>query len=86
MIIRSFDQMPRATLLEALSAAQKLWRHIRVTHRAWPEMASACWSPRLKTFEIYGYEPDSGHNPHIDSYEVGAHLDQEQDRFNFNVP
>jgi succinate dehydrogenase / fumarate reductase, iron-sulfur subunit len=25
---------------------------------------------RLKTFEIYRYEPDSGHNPHMDSYEV----------------
>jgi hypothetical protein len=37
-------------IAQALSAAQKLWRHIRVTHRAWPEMASACWSHTRKDF------------------------------------
>ena len=62
--------MPRATLLRRFP----LPRNFGVTSESRIEPGRKWRAPvgatRLKTFEIYRYEPDSGHNPHIDSYEV----------------
>jgi succinate dehydrogenase / fumarate reductase iron-sulfur subunit len=38
-----------------------------VQGRTWPAPAGAA---RLKSFEIYRYEPDSGENPRLDTFEV----------------
>jgi succinate dehydrogenase / fumarate reductase iron-sulfur subunit len=35
--------------------------------RTWPALAN---TTRIKRFEIYRYNPDSGQNPRIDTYEV----------------
>jgi succinate dehydrogenase / fumarate reductase iron-sulfur subunit len=70
MIIHSSDQVSRAPLLDrfpvprnfGVSAESRIERG-----RTWPALTGAA---RLKTFEIYRYDPDSGHNPRLDSYEV----------------
>ncbi len=70
MLIRSSNQMPRVTLLKRFP----LPRTFGVTPdsriergRSWPAPAGA---KRLKTFEVYRYDPASGLNPHIDTYEL----------------
>ncbi|HET8697303.1 MAG TPA: succinate dehydrogenase iron-sulfur subunit [Gammaproteobacteria bacterium] len=70
MIIRSSNEVPRVTLLErfplpknfAVAPGSRIERG-----RIWPAPAGA---ERVKTFEIYRYDPDSGRNPRIDSYSV----------------
>jgi succinate dehydrogenase / fumarate reductase, iron-sulfur subunit len=70
MIIRSSDQVPRATLLKrfpmprnfGVSASSRIGRG-----RTWPAPAGAT---RVKTFEIYRYDPDSGNTPRLDFFEV----------------
>lgn len=70
MIIRSSDQVSRAPLLDrfpvpknfGVSAESRIERG-----RTWPAPAGAT---RVQTFEIYRYDPDSGANPRLDSYEV----------------
>lgn len=74
MIIRSSDQVSRAPLLDrfpvpknfGVSAESRVERG-----RTWPAPAGAT---RMKTFEIYRYDPDGGANPRLDSFEVD--LDQ----------
>jgi succinate dehydrogenase / fumarate reductase iron-sulfur subunit len=39
----------------------------RQVGQAWPVPAGAT---RVKTFEIYRHDPDSGKNPHLDTFEV----------------
>ena len=70
MIIRSSDQVPRSTLLDrfpvprnlGVSAGSRIERG-----RTWSAPAGAT---RVKTFEIYRYDPDNGRNPRLDSFEV----------------
>jgi succinate dehydrogenase / fumarate reductase, iron-sulfur subunit len=70
MIIRSSDQVSRAPLLDrfpvpknfGVSAESRIERG-----RTWAAPAGAT---RVKTFEIYRYDPDYGPNPRLDSYEV----------------
>ena len=70
MIIRSSNQMPRTTLLKRFP----LPRNFGVTSESRIELGRTWRAPveatRLKTFEIYRYDPDTGRNPHLDSYEV----------------
>ena len=70
MIIDSSDEVPRTTLLArfplprnfAVSSGSRIGRG-----RTWPAPAAA---RRVKTFEIYRYDPDSGGNPRLDTFEV----------------
>jgi hypothetical protein len=70
MLIRSSDQLPRVTALKRFPMP----RNFNVSAesrielgRTWPAPANAT---RVKRFEIYRYNPDSGGNPRIDSYQV----------------
>ena len=70
MIIRSSDQVPRATLLKRFPVPRNLGvlTSSRIARgRIWPAPAGAT---RVKTFEIYRYDPDSGNTPRLDSFEV----------------
>ena len=70
MIIESSDQVPRDTMLKRFPVP----RNFGVTPESrigrgkfWPAQAGA---NRIKTFEVYRYDPDSGENPRIDTFEV----------------
>ena len=70
MIIDSSDQVPRKTLLKRFPVP----RNFGVTPesriepgKTWPSPSGAV---RLKTFEIYRYNPDTGNNPRLDTFEV----------------
>ena len=70
MIIRSSDQVPRATLLKRFPVPRNLGvlRSSRIARgRTWPARAGAT---RVKTFEIYRYDPDADNTPRLDSFEV----------------
>jgi len=70
MIIRSSNQMPRITLLKRFPVPRNLGVNpqSRIERgRKWPAPSGA---KRIKIFEIYRYDPDSGRNPYIDSFEV----------------
>jgi hypothetical protein len=70
LIIYSSDQMPRATLLKrfplprnfGVSPESRIRRGL-----VWPAPAGA---KRIKPFEIYRYDPDSGENPRLDTFDV----------------
>src|SRR3546814_1967122 len=69
-IITSADQVPRRTALKrfpisrdfGMSPGSRIERG-----RTWPAPAGAS---RVKAFEIYRYDPDSGDNPRLDTFEV----------------
>ena len=70
MIIESSDQVSRFTLLKWFPVP----RNFKVTPesrieagRTWPAPAGAT---RVKAFEIYRYDPDSGANPRLDTFHV----------------
>ncbi len=70
MIIESPDQMPRATLLKRFPVPRNFGVAPRSRigpGKSWPTPAGAT---RLKTFEIYRYDPDSGEDPRLDRYDV----------------
>ncbi len=70
MIIRSSDQVPRLTLFRRFPVPRNLGvpPESRIEQgRRWVAPSGA---RRVKTFEIYRYDPDSGANPRLDSYEV----------------
>jgi succinate dehydrogenase / fumarate reductase iron-sulfur subunit len=70
VIIRSSNQVPRTTLLERFPLPRGLGvsRESRIERgRTWTAPVGA---RRVKTFEIYRYDPDSGNNPRLDSFEV----------------
>ncbi|HEX6008260.1 MAG TPA: succinate dehydrogenase iron-sulfur subunit [Burkholderiales bacterium] len=70
LIITSSDQVPRRTALKrfpiprnfGVSPGSRIERG-----RTWPAPAGAS---RVKAFEIYRYDPDSGDNPRLDTFEV----------------
>ncbi|MGE0116668.1 MAG: succinate dehydrogenase iron-sulfur subunit [Dongiaceae bacterium] len=70
MLIKSSDQLPALTLLKrfpvprnfGVSARSRIERG-----KTWPAPAAAT---RIKRFEVYRYDPESGRNPRIDTYEV----------------
>jgi succinate dehydrogenase / fumarate reductase, iron-sulfur subunit len=70
MIIESSDQVPRATLLKRFPVPRNFGvsPESRIERgKKWPAPAGAV---RVKSFEIYRYDADSGENPHLDSFEV----------------
>jgi succinate dehydrogenase / fumarate reductase iron-sulfur subunit len=70
VIIRSSDQVPRRTLFKRFPVPRNLGvRPVSRIERGriWTALAGA---QRVKTFEIYRYDPDSGANPRLDSFEV----------------
>src|SRR5688572_30142630 len=70
MIVRSSDEVPRVTLFERFPLPKNLGvpEGSRVERgRSWPAPAGA---KRVKTFEIYRYDPDAARNPRVDSYSV----------------
>jgi succinate dehydrogenase / fumarate reductase, iron-sulfur subunit len=70
VIIRSSDEMPRGTVLARFPVPRNFGvsRESRIERgRSWAAPAGAT---RVKTFEIYRYDPDSGGNPRLDSFEV----------------
>ena len=70
MIIESSDQVPRATLLKRFPVPRNFGvaPESRINRgKTWPAPAGAV---RVKSFEIYRYEPDSGENPRLDTFEV----------------
>ncbi len=70
MLINSSDQVPRVTMLKRFPVPRNLGvsPNSRIVQgRTWPAPAGAA---RLKSFEIYRYEPESGENPRLDTFEV----------------
>jgi succinate dehydrogenase / fumarate reductase iron-sulfur subunit len=70
LIISSSDQVPRRTALKRFPIPRNygVSPGSRIeTGRTWPASDGAT---RIKRFEIYRYDPDSGDNPHLDIYEV----------------
>ena len=70
MIIRSSNEMPRVTLLKRFPVPRNFGvrAESRIkSGRAWPAPKE---SVRTKRLEVYRYDPDTGENPRIDSYEV----------------
>jgi hypothetical protein len=70
MIIKSSDQVPRATLLKRFPIPRNFGvaPESRIEHgKAWSAPDGAA---RTKTFEIYRYDPDSGENPRLDTFGV----------------
>jgi succinate dehydrogenase / fumarate reductase, iron-sulfur subunit len=70
MIIESSDQVPRVTLLKRFPVPRnfEVSPESRIEPgRAWPPPKD---SLRLKAFEIYRYDPDTGSNPRLDTFQV----------------
>jgi succinate dehydrogenase / fumarate reductase, iron-sulfur subunit len=70
MLIRSSYQVPRVIALKRfpvprnfnVSSGSRIERG-----KTWHAAADAT---RVKKFEVYRYDPDSGRNPRVDTYEV----------------
>ena len=70
MIIRSSSQVPRKSLLDKFPVPKNFGVSPRsriVPGRTWPAPENAT---RVQTFDIYRFDPESGGNPRIDSFEV----------------
>jgi len=70
MIITSSDQVPRATLFKRFPVPRNFGvaRESRIgLGKAWPAPPGAS---RIKSFEIYRYDPEAGGNPRLDTFEV----------------
>src|SRR5262249_41504948 len=70
MFIRSSDQLPSVTVLKRFPVP----RNFKVASESRIERGKTWHTPsgatRVKKFEIYRYDPDSGQNPRIDTYQV----------------
>lgn len=70
MIVEKSDQVPRFTLLKGFPVPRnfKVTPESRIERgRSWPAPQGAT---RVKPFEVYRYDPESGSNPRIDTFEV----------------
>lgn len=70
MIIESSDQVPRVTLLKRFPVPRnfEVSPESRIEPgRTWPAPNG---SLRLRAFEIYRYDPDTGGNPRLDTFQV----------------
>lgn len=70
MTIRSSDEVPRVTVLKRFPIPRNFGvsPESRIKRgRRWPAKRGAI---RLKRFDVYRYDPDSGANPRIDTYQV----------------
>lgn len=69
-IIRSSDQLPRMTVLKRFPLPRNfgLAAESRIKPgRTWPAPKPAA---RLKSFQVYRYDPDQNENPRLDTYQV----------------
>src|SRR5687768_7792493 len=70
VIVSTSHQQPRVTVLKRFPLPRNLGvsAESRIERgRTWPAPAGA---GRVKAFEIYRYEPDSGRNPRLDRFEI----------------
>ena len=70
MLIRSSDQLPRGTMLRRFPVPRNFGvsSESRIERgKTWSAPAGAT---HIKKFEIYRYDPDSGGNPRVDTYDV----------------
>jgi len=70
MIVESQDQVPRATLLKRFPIPRNFGVTAEsriVPGKVWPSPVGAT---HVRTFEIYRFNPDSGENPRLDTFEV----------------
>jgi len=70
MIVDSSDEVPRATSLKRFPVPRNFGvePQSRIERgKTWPAPSGAS---RIKTFQIYRYDPDSGENPRLDTFEV----------------
>src|SRR6516164_9780262 len=70
MIIRSSNQLPRFVLMKRFPVPRNFGLNSRSRiepGRSWPVSDKA---KRIKTFNIYRYNPDLGRNPTLDRFEV----------------
>jgi succinate dehydrogenase / fumarate reductase iron-sulfur subunit len=70
MIIKSSDQVPRTTLFKRFPIPRNFGVKMEsriLRGKAWPAPPGAV---QVKAFKIYRYDPDSGDNPHLDTFEV----------------
>ena len=70
MIVESSDQVPRTTLLKRFPVPRNFGvaPESRIGRgKAWPAPVGVT---RVKALEIYRYDPDSGENPRLDTFEV----------------
>jgi succinate dehydrogenase / fumarate reductase, iron-sulfur subunit len=70
MIIESSDQVPRSTLLKRFPVPRNLGvaEGSRIERgKTWPAPSGAV---RVKVFEVYRYNPETGDNPRIDTFQV----------------
>ncbi len=70
IIIGSSEELPRTKFFKRFPVPKNfgISTNSRVKRgQTWPSPAGAT---HLKTFEIYRFDPDSGNNPQIDTYEV----------------
>lgn len=69
-IIRSSDQLPRMTMLKRFPLPRNfgLAAESRIKPgRTWPAPRTAA---RLKSFQVYRYDPDRNENPRLDTYQI----------------
>jgi len=70
IIISSSEELPRTKFFKRFPVPKNfgISTNSRIKRgQTWPSPAGAT---HLKTFEIYRFDPDSGNNPQIDTYEV----------------
>ncbi|MCZ8548335.1 succinate dehydrogenase iron-sulfur subunit [Mesorhizobium qingshengii] len=70
-LIESSDQLPLVTVLKRFPLPRKLGvgKESRIEKgKRWPVPIAT--ASRVKTFEIYRYDPDSGDNPALDIFEI----------------
>jgi succinate dehydrogenase / fumarate reductase, iron-sulfur subunit len=70
MIIDSSDEVPRTTLLKRFPVPRSFGveQESRIKlGKKWPAPTGAT---RVKAFQIYRYDPDSGENPRLDTFEI----------------
>ncbi|HEY0850329.1 MAG TPA: hypothetical protein VGD96_10465, partial [Bradyrhizobium sp.] len=70
MIIRSSDEVSRTTVLKRFPVPRNFGvaPGSRIKRgRSWPAPHGAT---RVKRFDVYRYDPESGQNPRIDTYQV----------------
>ena len=70
MLIKSSDQLPGVTLLKRFPVPRNFGvaPSSRIERgKTWPAPAGAT---RVKKFEIYRYDPNSGKNPRLDTFEI----------------
>lgn len=73
-IIKSSDEVPRVTLLKRFPVPRNFGVSPDSRIEPGKHWQAPAGATRVKTFEVYRYDPDSGVNPRLDTFEVD--LDQ----------